>query len=515
MKRNNIILYMVMPLALMIASCAKDKGTYDYTAINEVSITALGGPYSLLYKTDTLKIQPKLNFTIDSNDPGRYSYEWRTTFGVPSGNPVLISRELNLSFPATGLAGSYNLHLRVLDKTTNVTWSGSTSFSIVNPTSTGFLLIGEDETGTVEVDMISMLSADTVVVKNLLKDNGLPQLKGAVGIIHTGGTAQAANIKLWVMAKTGSYFVDRTTFQSSTANSFVNRLYTTFGMPQDLYPVDFAPRVQAVGGNSPSSNNRIAITNNGCVFFANLASGDVYGNPTNRTAAKPLELFKVAPYLIYTPGFWSSYIVFDETNNRFMRAANTATMMTALVDGAGAPFPWDQTANGRKLIYAENTKNFDAGSTLGVSFALMKDVGNNFHIYKIYAGGNGSKLGYYAIKPIATDFALSKLYAFASNRPVVFYAVGSKLYGYDYNTGNEKNYLIKDFGEEITMIKCDIQTVIGTELYVATHSEAKGGTLQKFTMGGDLNNLVLNANEKAVWTGLTKVIKMDWRNNTL
>ena len=94
------------------------------------------------------------------------------------------------------------------------------------------------------------------------------------------------------------------------------------------------------------------------------------------------------------------------------------------------------------------------------------------------------------------------------------YAVGSKLYAYDYNKGYEKLYSM-DMGDEITMLKFDLQAD-GTynDLYVATYNSATGGTLQKYTLGTDQNTFELKPDERCCWTGLVKVKDMDWRNST-
>lgn len=510
--------YFILPclmLVLSLSSCFKDKGSYDYVDINEIAISELGGPYNLLFKVDVLKIEPKLDFTMDTKDPNRYSYEWKAVASGANNNPsAILGNERNLNYLVSLLPGTYNIYFKVHDKQTDVLWMKSTPINVTTAIATGFMLMGEDENGNADVNMISMLPTDTVIVKSLLENNGLPALKNPIGIMHTGTYGpNAANTKLWIFTGDGSYFLNSTTFEATPTNSFKNRVFSTFSMPLDIHPIDVAPRVSSIGGNTAGSSSRVILTNNGDVFAANLFNGDIYGNQINRVSAKPLELFKVAPFLIYSAIRWDRYMVFDEVNNRFVFASATAAMMTALFD-SGGPFPWNQGENRRKLHFAENTKNMDGGSRYGNSFALMKDQDNNFHIYKFYVVANPIKLGYYAIKPIAENFGQAKNYTFASNRTILFYSVGSKLYAYDYNPGLEKNYLVKDFGEEVTMIKCDIQAANGDELYVGTYSPESKGTLQKFTMGDDLNVLTMTADEDAYWTGLTKIKEMSWRNST-
>lgn len=44
-----------------------------------------------------------------------------------------------------------------------------------------------------------------------------------------------------------------------------------------------------------------------------------------------------------------------------------------------------------------------------------------------------TKLAYYRITDVAKDIDKASLFAFSSTQKILFYAVGSKLYGYDYN----------------------------------------------------------------------------------
>ena len=202
-------------------------------------------------------------------------------------------------------------------------------------------------------------------------------------------------------------------------------------------------------------------------------------------------------------------MLYDQDQDRFLRASSTATAMTELADKEGDKFPWNQAGTGRKLVYVENTRNND-GSTYGSSFALMKDSDNHFYIYKMYAH-SGSKINYYEIDP-AVQLADVHIFAFASQRTFMFFAVGSVLYIYDYQNKQLKN---QDLGDEITMLKFDIQR--GTEhyndLYIATYNTPDGGRLRKLTVGINPDVIEVTSDPKADWTGLGKIVNMDWRND--
>lgn len=509
----------VLGFILILTSCFKDLGSYDYKDINEITVANLGGPHNLLYKVDTLRITPDIQYTMDSNDLDRYSYEWRIGFANEGATRPTISHERNLVFPVTLVPNSYTLYFNVYDKVTELTWTTTTSLNVGTASSRGFLIAGEDENGYADADMIAMPSGkDTVIVKRIINNNGMPRYKGAIKLLHTGATSDATKVKQWYMTKEGSYYMNTSTMEVKPSNTFKNLVYTNFDLPLDIYPVALAPMVVSSGGSSPGTYSRVVITNTGDLFAASLMSGDFYSNPINRISAKPMELLKLSPYLMHAPVTWNRYLVFDEGNNRFLYGTGSSvpsTMLTLLYD-SGGPFPWNQGTTGRKLVYAENTRNYEDGGTAGNTFALLKDPANESHVYKFYSNGSFSpiKLAYYKIKPLAVDFEKSEIYAFSSVRKILYYAVGSKLYGYDYNPGFEKNYLIKDFGEEITMLNSDIQTSNGSRLYVATYSADNKGTIRKYVSGDDLNNLEMTQDESVLWTGLIKVKSMNWRSST-
>ena len=66
-----------------------------------------------------------------------------------------------------------------------------TSLVVRTEVARGFLLVGDDEDGFVNVDMIAM-PGDTIVLKNLLSNNGLPPMRGQK-VSHT----RVLILRLW------------------------------------------------------------------------------------------------------------------------------------------------------------------------------------------------------------------------------------------------------------------------------------------------------------------------------
>ena len=510
---------------LAITSCFDDLGEYDYKDINEVGIEGLDDSYRVDYPDGILNIEPELASSFKDASSDRYSYEWRAVQSAPKTGSFILSTEKVLNSDNLGLLpGSYNLYFKVKDNETDLVWKQHAYLNISTSTARGFLLMGNNKDGNMQLDMLKMPAGqDTIVALDLLRNANLPPVKNAKNVIFTGSMANMNNSRFWVMGENESYYIDRTTFEAEPTNVFRPLSFTLHDVPDKLTVVDVAARVNSSNGRSGASNARAVSTKEGFVFYANsLMNGDVYGNPINRTNPNAEYYFKASPYLMYAIGYYRGLVVYDEDDDRFTFCGGYDANVNALSDSDTDPFPWNQGDNGRKLVYAENTKDYSGGARSGNSFALMKDNEADYHIYMInaaYLSSRPAKTGYYHIKKdIATQFDAAvekKLLAFASFRTLMIYAEGGNLYYYDYNKGNEKGGILKSFdGEEITMIQFDIQTENNEnrDLYVATKNTAGEGTLRKLVIGTNVDVVDYEIEDDTEWTGLSAIVKMDWRN---
>jgi hypothetical protein len=461
---------------------------------------------------DVLEIDPVVEMT-DGNyaDTARFKYTWLAVVAYQTKDT--IGRERVLSYPVKLNPATYQLSLKVLDKRTGVTWKNISSLTVGNIYAKGILLAGEDSQGNVEMQVISMVG-DTVVSQNMLEDCGLPPLQGPLDVMHTGYNLTDNRVKLWLMTRSGAYFFDRTTHKATTANNFRSLIFSTDLLPADLTPVEIAPRIKDKAGNNGGNGYRAVVCSNGYVFNSSLLSvgGDYYTNPVNRVADGG-ALLKAKPFLMYALNQWNGFVWYDGDNERFMRVEPFDAKSTPLEDLGDNTFPWDQQLTGRTLVYAENTLNTDGGSGNGNTFALMRDATGQHFIYKFYVGTNAEKRNMYTVLPIATDFDRATLRAFSSARTLLFYVVDRNLYVYDYNPGNEKCVKLPGFGaDDITMLKFDTQIdPADNPLYIATYNSTTRGTLQRYRIGMNPDQIEIFPVDNSRWSGLTKIANMSWR----
>lgn len=496
-------------VAILSAGCANDKGSYDYHDINEVTISGVAGSYSVMTEVSVLHIEPTITCTM--GDPDDLEYEWRAT--IDYNGSTLLGTERVLDYPVTLEPRDYSLYLRVKDPKTEVTAVNKSTLKVGTPYSRGILLSGEKADGKSDIQMLAM-TTDTFLIDNMLQISGLPESTTVRNVLYTGKNNYK---KLWIMAADDAYSVDLNTFKYDGTSTFEKILYPTESYSEKFVPVDIIPHIKDRDGNEGSGGyNRATICSDGHVFSSSLLmmGGEFYVDPVNRQQNTPDQWDKAHPNALYSLGRYNGLLYYDLTNERFCKVGSFDSYSSPLDDFEGDIFPWNQSKVGRTMVYAENTFNQDGGSGNGNSFALMKDKqGSQYYIYKIYVSNTITKIDFYTINPsIATDFERAKFYAFSGRRTTLFYTVDSKLYAYDYNKGNEKCYLLKDFGsDQISLMQFDTQIEPSDNpLYVATWN-GTSGTLQKFRQDINPNVVTITADPKAFWTNLMKVKTMSWR----
>lgn len=165
---------------LIFSSCFKDKGNYSYSAVNDIIIGSEGFvvPYVVRTDVDELVIEPIISSTIDPDLSGTYTYEWVavSTQKLP-GTRYTLSTERVLDYAVKIPADEYNLFFKVTDVNTGLVFSNKVALTVNGSYTRGWMVVGEDNTGQLVLDMIS-ISKDTLHLKDILK----------AGLIHLDPT---------------------------------------------------------------------------------------------------------------------------------------------------------------------------------------------------------------------------------------------------------------------------------------------------------------------------------------
>ena len=399
--RKLILILWAGILSVLSVSCYDDEGSNDYHSINEVKISDWKkGGYTAIFKSDTLKItplsyldtvrkEPVIQFTEDS-DPSRYEYEWKVVPGSSTGDldkGIILGTERNLRYFVDLKPDSYRLFLKVKDTKTDLIWKSYTSLNVLSVTDKGFFVLGEKEDGTVGLDMIST-AKDTIVLKNLLEGNGLPELRGPMRVMYTGSHySETPAMKLWISTESGSYYLDLTSFASGPMNTLRSMTYSGFPMPDMLNVVDMAAKRYYTS----MTMSRVMMTED-YVFGASLYSDENYGNPSNRMDVMSEKCFRPFPYIFTSIVNPSGWIIYNADDHCFtlLRSADGLSV-TQLQDNSKA------TGLRSGLLYAFASKRslllYADGQTLHAydyvnHIHYEKDLGDQITFIKFDPYGN-------------------------------------------------------------------------------------------------------------------------------
>ena len=384
------------------------------------------------------------------------------------------------------------------------------------------MILGDRIDGSVQLDMVAMIDAreDTVILRDLLKESGLPEMRNAIYVCHTA----ASNAKtLWVMSETGSYYLDGSSMTGSPESTFNTIFYTSLNVSPDAKPILRFPPI-AAGREYGIINGmyRGYLLSDGSIVWSGVMDGEYYGNPVNRIAANPNHLIDVFPYVFGCIGSMKSLAAYDRENERFIGCRGVDAMMSTLSDNPGDVFPWNQGNTGRTLIHGDNTKNTLGGAQFGRSYALMKDRSSDYFIYAFYVedyftySKPSSKKGFWKIKKeLVPQIDNAEYFLFSSSRPLLYYVVNDKVYCYNYEVGAEECKIVADYhSDEITWIGVDYWTETDfSRILVSTWNKTTGGTLRKYSESKDQNLLDWKEEKESVWGGFPKIKSVSWRNS--
>ena len=509
----------------IVSSCSEDEGNYDYHEIPEVTVNGIEASYTVMRGTGyVLEIKPEVTTTGNPNDL-EYLWMMQTTTNPELNKTYVLGRERDLTWnideiPPLSMENASTIVYRVTDKTSGVTVTKSAVISSTSRLGSGIMLMTENTEGNGVLQFISM-ATDTMVVYNAFTEESgfaLP-LGKPVNIITLGRGQILPPASYWISTEDDAWRFDAN-FQMVEGSAFSDNTLLTdenYERGKNIV-VDAFPHRRRVGEAAMNINsmNSVFFCSNGLLFVGSTSFVD----PVNIVRGES-DISLASPYIFFPFSFstFSYFMFYDYVHERFLQVSlgsglTLIPQTSKPADAVGDIFPWDQSSVNRTLVFGQPTTNTDGGSTNGNCFALMRDkTTNDFFIYKFYKFLTlNNKRDFYSIGKVATDLDKASFYAFSPKRTALYYTVGSKLYGLDYNKGNEKVYLIKDFGEEITYMRLDdqIEPTSGY-IYVATYSSSNGGTFMKMEEGTNPDKLELTTVPDSKWTGLNKIVGYSWK----
>ena len=433
-KKNKVNIGLITTCLLLLFSCSEDLGNYNYTDINEVTISDIEESYTAII-SEPFEIIPKVESTIGNDSD--YEYEWTAINNIQnSDNRVtVLATTKNLQLSALTIAPAvYTVTYKIKDLKTDVVWTHKFELSVENTIFEGWMVLN-DVNGEPRLDMISRI------------DDQYTPIYDVLGYVNSSLTLSGKPIDVYcykyrsnlygVYVTTegnGTTRLDPDTFDWKVENrisfEFVSDVPTDFG-------IEFIEDALDYSGESYAYEN-------GNVHYYNRVHGYNYGLPISKVAGE-ISTFESAPFI----GVYYRYarILFDNTNKRFVRHnARSSECIEIPKPLSGALFDYNI---GKDLLYMEGTPYNGAEV-----FALLHDTSDNkVFLARIGIKGAVSQKHYSEIPPaIAADMLQADHFAVSPQWGYVFYSLNNKVYQYDFGIQQSKLMLDKS-GQEITNLK--------------------------------------------------------------
>lgn len=145
--------YLCCLFVMLLAACAGDKGNYDYTKVDEITISGIKSSYTV-DMGGVIRIPITVEHSIDGGEHN-LSYLWEI-----DKKEVGTSKDLDYRLPATVGFGEKPCLLTVTDEDTGMKFFKQFEIVVVSPFNWGYYMLCEDENGNSSVTYMPVRTED-------------------------------------------------------------------------------------------------------------------------------------------------------------------------------------------------------------------------------------------------------------------------------------------------------------------------------------------------------------------
>lgn len=492
MKNKLYIFFAGIMFFAILQSCKKDNSEIS-VQLNEIGISGIEDKYTVL-STDTLIINPVLSASIQADFNERnYDFHWINMGGtsVTSTSQDTLARTKNLSAVLALKTGAYKMIFKMVDKRTGIFSAKVFLVNVSSKFSSGFLLLSDVGEGS-RLDMLAKTNTGYDVVTDVFAKSGSSfVLKGKPYFVSSIDDPFDGN-KTFIGTSEGTNMVAEETFAEIPSGNIVYQFKGS-----TLSAATFKPTMLYQGPYWTAF-----LYHEHDIYVSNLL-GSPFSTPINNVGEHNAA-FRASPFIAnyLTSSYSSRAIIFDDQNQTFY---NYSGGLGVSAMSAGNLYNF----NVKKQLVYMGFSLYNAGEV----FAVLKD--NNqpvYHFTRFSASYKKIAFAYQYTYQVMTAVDIDKATLFAATplQGYLFYAVGGKLYSYDYSSNSSK--LMKDYGSrKISMLKVNLpETYWVSEEYsdmlmVATYDEhnlSTSGSIEFFKTTPVQGNLILYSS----YAGMGKVV---------
>lgn len=500
MRKILKIAFIVVCLGGLFASCADDKGHYNYHWLSDVEMT-FAQDSLVVSRGEVLDVVPLLAKRGDGTPVemkyDEYNYQW---FGLPNGildsvNRVDLGDKYNLNerIWMEVLTAYHRVELRATHKETGRFFTADFHVRVIGMYQDAYLFLTEDSAGKVELEFYGTAADGSAAYeKNYLAANGYPPLTGGANAVSYDGYFK----RIYLSAGSGMYWLNTPDFSYNALSNNIGELL----VPQTT---DTFSAIRRLGPNLTMPGRML-------IFFT--PEGDVHigyaGNVSISIALIGQRSVQVAPMVAgYSSEEAHSVIMlWNKTDNNLVYAnmfnqgsVAIAKSLTVLDPGMAKP--------PTEALYL-------GGSQDRTMIAVVKDADAaywrlDYRAYQPTSGAPFMPQAIHAPRKLTGTKELGNIsHWFNSPEKGYLYAVvGNKLHtfvesqsgggvedpGWKAVTIADKQGQAVQIEDPVTLVYSEYNGAgdLHTSFYVVTYSASKGGTVYMLTPAESGEKLVL------------------------
>jgi len=462
MKKYVLTLVILFSITFFLTGCYKDKGNYNYHAVNAIAIKTTAASDSFTVAAgDTLRINVNVTQTIPV-DSG-LSYKWIITSPFnsvqPSPTQNILGTQQNLAAQILEIPNNYLVTAQVTDQKSGVTFF-HTFYVTVTPDklsmNEGWLVL-EQASGGSDVSYLSYPATGTIMhnIYSLNNAGYLPSDAFSLTVVNT----IRQNPNQYVMILSGSDMVQADYLKLSKVAGYNNLFFTP---PSTRRPQAFSSRLQT-NMNLLLDNNSLFLSNNTAPAQAiDPFVGPYTGGVGNNNLKYNTNIISNSGSPIPASGY-DYYILYDDLSQRFIYFYGGSLTLLGPVNfgaaAAGAPF--DMNNIGKQYLHVDNTVDGYRNEFASTFFCLFKNNNNDsLFLYQVLnkTGSNSlpaTQVNAIAIYPVlnAPGLATAKNFTSSDYTYQVYYESGNNIYVLNAQSGQA--HIIYSFpaGVQINVVK--------------------------------------------------------------
>ncbi|WP_442590589.1 PKD-like family lipoprotein [Pedobacter sp. AW31-3R] len=507
---------------LLCASCAKDKGNYDYVELDKVVIDTANrnilSAYAI-FRYDELKIDPKISFnnkevTSTGEVSNDLSFTWSIYQSIAGGQVYkrdTLSHELILNKSIEKPAGSWIVILSVKNIRTQVEEYMKFSLQIDEQLSDGWMLLygkdGNTDAGLIVDDWIKKgVVQPRTFVDMYSTSNGFPLPGEPRALLQSAGPIASAEVV--ISSSRDIAAVEKSSFQ-------------VFYPFEKLFwnPTAKGAEIKAVSANNLRKeviiyNNRVHVVN---FVPSGVQRVNFFGPALNGTYGDLAEWSATA--------FGAGYdaVVYDNTHKRFLNVPTGATSVQAFPEQLPtAAFDVNNVGLVPEAFdYGRGTGNI----TIGYEYSIMKnDTERYLLVSNFYSTVTANMaVAKYPVRglPVSTPVR-SLTSAFGGNYTLI--GTDKEVYVHRYIEGSDPSIAWSaPANEEVTCVRIQkffynvalglaLMPKVNNVVYIATwNAGTKEGKVYCYLI--DITNGNINQSSERVYGGFGRITDMAYKRN--